>query len=116
MRYNSWLLKALMITTCCAPVALMAQFSDSIAYMRYNDKRGINVFETPKTTSIQYTGIKVRFGGGFTQTFQGLKHENSYGKNTNVKLYGITPGFNTAEANLTMDIALAEGIRLNLTS
>lgn len=116
MRYNSWILKALMITTCCAPEALMAQFSDSIAYMRYNDKRGINVFETPKTTSIQYSGIKVRFGGGFTQTFQGLKHENSYGKNTNVKLYGITPGFNTAEANLTMDIALAEGIRLNLTS
>jgi len=94
----------------------MAQFSDSIGYMRYNDKRGINVFETSKTTPIQFTGIKVRFGGGFTQTFQGLKHENSFGKNTTVKLYGITPGFNTAEANLTMDIALAEGIRLNLTS
>ncbi|OQP67366.1 hypothetical protein A3860_03165 [Niastella vici] len=116
MRYNSWLIKALLITACCGPVALMAQFSDSIAYMRYNDKRGINVFETPKETSIQYTGLKVRFGGGFTQTFQGLKHENSYGKNTTIKLYNITPGFNTAEANLTMDVALADGIRLNLTS
>jgi hypothetical protein len=116
MRCNTWLLKALMITACCTPVALMAQFSDSIACMRYNDTRGINVFETPKTTPVAFTGIKIRFGGGFTQEFQGLKHENSYGKNTTVKLYGITPGFNTAAANLTMDVALAEGIRLNLTS
>ena len=116
MRYSSLLLKACMITACCMPAALMAQFSDSIGYMRYNDKRGVNVFETPKTTSVEYTGIKIRFGGGFTQEFQGLKHENSFGKNTTTKLYGITPGFNTANANLTMDVALADGIRLNLTS
>lgn len=116
MRYSSLLLKACIITACCMPVALMAQFSDSIGYMRYNDKRGINVFETPKTTPVEFTGIKIRFGGGFTQEFQGLKHENSFGKNTTVKLYGITPGFNTASANLTMDVALADGIRLNLTS
>jgi hypothetical protein len=116
MRYATWLFKTLLITACCIPVGLMAQFSDSIGYMRYNDKRGINVFETSKTTPIEFTGIKIRFGGGFTQEFQGLKHENSYGKNTTVKLYGITPGFNTAAANLTMDVALADGIRLNLTS
>ncbi len=116
MRYTSLLLKAFTIAACCMPVALKAQFSDSIGYMRYNDQRGINVFETSKETPIEFTGIKIRLGGGFTQTFQGLKHENSYGKNTNQKLYGITPGFNTASANLTMDVALADGIRLNLTS
>src|SRR5437763_5128629 len=116
MRYFNWLTKALLLAIFCMPVALMAQFSDSITNMRYNDKRGLNVFETPKATPIEFTGVKIRFGGGFTQTFQGLKDENSYPKGTSVKLYGITPGFNTAEANLTMDIALAEGIRLNLTS
>lgn len=116
MRYTSLLLKAFTIAACCLPVALKAQFSDSIGYMRYNDQRGINVFETPKTNNIEFTGTKIRFGGGFTQTFQGLKHENSYGKTTTPKLYGITPGFNTANANLTMDVALADGIRLNLTS
>jgi hypothetical protein len=116
MRYSSLLLKACIITACCMPAALMAQFSDSIGFMRYNDKRGINVFETPKTTFVEFTGIKIRFGGGFTQEFQDLKHENSYGKNATTKLYGITPGFNTAAANLTMDVALADGIRLNLTS
>lgn len=116
MRYTSLLLKAFTIAACCLPVALKAQFSDSIAYMRYNDQRGINVFETPKSTNIEFNGTKIRFGGGFTQTFQGLKHENSYGKTTTPKLYGITPGFNTANANLTMDVALADGIRLNLTS
>jgi|RhiMetdeSRZDD1v2_1073273.scaffolds.fasta_scaffold00267_56 hypothetical protein len=116
MRYSTWLFKTFIAAVCILPSATQAQFSDSIPYMRYNDKRGVNVFETTKETPIAFTGVKVRFGGGFTQTFQGLKHENSYGKNTTVKLYGITPGFNTAEANLTMDVALAEGIRLNLTS
>jgi hypothetical protein len=116
MRYASRLFKAFIITTCCLPVALQAQFSDSIAYMRYNDKRGINVFETPKQSNIEFNGTKIRFGGGFTQEFQALKHENSFGKNTTQKLYGLTPGFNTANANLTMDVALADGIRLNLTS
>jgi hypothetical protein len=117
MRYFNWLTKAFLVAIFCMPLALMAQFSDSIGYMRYNDKRGLNVFETPKETPIEFTGVKIRLGGGFTQEFQSLKHENTYLKNgTSVKLYGITPGFNTAEANLTFDVALAEGIRLNLTS
>lgn len=117
MRYNNWLTKAFVAALFCMPVVVKAQFSDSIAYMRYNDKRGLNVFETSKESSIQFTNTKIRIGGGFTQVFQGLKHENGYPKNAATpKLYGITPGFNTAEANLTLDVALADGIRLNLTS
>lgn len=116
MRYFNWLTKALLVATCFAPVALMAQFSDSIQYYRYNDKRGLNVFETPKETNVEWNGVKIRFGGGFTQEFQGLKHENGFGKTNNLPIYKITPGFNTANANLTMDVALADGVRLNLTS
>ncbi|MEJ5995038.1 hypothetical protein WG904_11475 [Pedobacter sp. Du54] len=79
--------------------------------LRPYDKSGINVFETPKDSTTVFDKLKVQFGAGFTQSFQNLKHENASGG-----LYKITPGFNTANANLFMDVQLAEGIRLNLTS
>ncbi len=86
---------------------LMAQVSN----LRPYDKSGINVFEAPKDSNAIFEKLKVQFGAGFTQSFQGLKHENTSGG-----LYKITPGFNTANANLFMDVQLADGIRLNLTS
>lgn len=79
--------------------------------MRAYDQSGINVFEAPKDTLTEFDGLKVKFGAGFTQSFQGLKHEN-----TANNLYKMSPGFNTANANLFMDVQLADGIRLNLTS
>ncbi|WP_223816235.1 hypothetical protein [Adhaeribacter rhizoryzae] len=79
--------------------------------LRPYDQNGINVFEAPKDTTTDFDGIKVKFGAGFTQSFQGLKHKNKEGG-----LSKITPGFNTANANLFMDVQLADGIRLNLTS
>ncbi|MEJ5995261.1 hypothetical protein WG904_12615 [Pedobacter sp. Du54] len=86
---------------------LMAQVSN----LRPYDKSGINVFEAPKDKDAIFDKLKVQFGAGFTQSFQGLKHENASGG-----LYKITSGFNTANANLFMDVQLADGIRLNLTS
>jgi hypothetical protein len=86
---------------------LMAQVSN----LRPYDKSGINVFETPKDSNAVFDKLKVQFGAGFTQSFQGLKHENAAGG-----LFKMTPGFNTANANLFMDVQLADGIRLNLTS
>ncbi|RZK57759.1 MAG: hypothetical protein EOO91_09530 [Pedobacter sp.] len=82
-----------------------------VANLRPYDKSGINVFEAPKDSNAIFDKLKVKFGAGFTQSFQGLKH-----KNTSGGLYKITPGFNTANANLFMDVQLADGIRLNLTS
>ena len=86
-----------------------------IANLRPYDKSGINVFEAPKDKNAPFDGIKVKFGAGFTQSFQNLKHENTSPDPANA-LYKITPGFNTANANLYMDAQLADGIRLNLTS
>ncbi|GEO07167.1 hypothetical protein AAE02nite_48310 [Adhaeribacter aerolatus] len=43
--------------------------------MRSYDLKGINAFEEPKDTIIDFDGIKVKFGAGFTQSFQGLKHK-----------------------------------------
>ncbi len=79
--------------------------------LRPYDKAGINVFEGIKDTSTAFDKLKVQFGAGFTQAFQNLRHENSSGG-----LYKISPGFNTANANLFMDVQLSDGIRLNLTS
>lgn len=97
----------LLILLC--PVLLKAQ--TEVSNLRPYDKKGINVFDSPKDSVTVFDKLKVQFGGGFTQTFQSLKHENVSGG-----LYRISPGFNTANANLFMDVQLADGIRLNLTS
>lgn len=79
--------------------------------LRPYDRSGINVFEPEKDSTGVFEKLQVQFGAGFTQSFQGLKHSNA-----SKGLYKITPGFNTANANLFMDVQLADGIRLNLTS
>lgn len=88
-----------------------ANAQNTVSNLRPYDKSGINVFDPLKDTAAVFTKLNVQFGAGFTQSFQGLKHENTSGG-----LYKISPGFNTANANLFMDVQLADGIRLNLTS
>ncbi len=82
------------------------------------DQGGINVFETSKVDSIAFEGPRIRFGAGFTQQYQSLKHENKGAVDyaTANKLYPLTAGFMTAQANLFTDIQLGEGIRLNVTT
>ena len=47
------------------------------SYWRPYDQRGINVFETTKEADpIPFEGLRIRFGAGFTQQFQNLKHES----------------------------------------
>ncbi len=109
------------------PMALIAQ-QPKIANFRAYDQTGINVFEDPKDSTSSFDGLKVRLGAGFTQQFQNLKDENPDALKNNIgsfaggvstpgnKLKVITPGFQTAQANLFMDVQLADGIRLNVTS
>ncbi|WP_207423596.1 hypothetical protein [Desertivirga brevis] len=97
-----------------SPVLLNAQ--TKVANLRPYDKTGINVFEAPKDTNAVFEDLKVKVGAGFTQSFQNLKHENSAKYGTANSLYKLSPGFNTASANLYLDAQLADGIRLNLTS
>jgi len=99
-------------------IVSQAQRAD-VGYIRPNDKSGINVFETSKTDSVKFDGVKVRIGGAFTQSMQNLKHSNSaapklVGTVDQNKLVAITNGFNTANANLNFDVALADGVNLNL--
>src|SRR5262245_23985381 len=87
-------------------------------YWRAYDKTGINVFESPKQESFPFDGMRIRLGAGFTQQFQGLKHTNDGAQNyqTSARLYPLANGFMTAQANLFIDVQLAEGIRLNVTT
>ena len=48
---------------------------DNLQNWRQNDKRGINVFEDPKTDN-EFTGMKVRVGGDFALQFQALSQDN----------------------------------------
>jgi hypothetical protein len=115
----------LIIITCIAlPFVSSAQSNDKEfygrpSYWRPYDQKGINVFETTKQSdTTQFEGAKVRFGAGFTQQYQNLKQQNSSAiDNGGInKLYPLQSGFMTAQANLFMDIQLADGIRLNVTS
>lgn len=92
-----------------------------LQHFRPYDKRGLNVFETPKDEGVAFTGFKLDFGAAFTQQFQGLDHSNSAGErmvngvNAN-KLIPIGHGFNNAVANLYLGAQLAKGIRVAMTS
>ena len=95
------------------------EFYGRPSYWRPYDQRGINVFETTKNAdTLAYEGPRVRFGAGFTQQYQNLKHENKTALNnqTTNRLYPLQSGFMTAQANLFMDIQLSDGIHLNVTS
>jgi len=92
-----------------------------IQYIRYADKRGVNVFEAPKEAGADYTGMKISWGGAFTQQYQNLTHENTAapkvvsGVNAN-QLISIGQGFNNAVANLYLNVQLARGIRVAVES
>ena len=92
-----------------------------IQHFRPFDKRGINVFESPKEESQPYTGFKLSWGAGFTQQFQGLDHANNAnprivnGTDRN-ELVQIGHGFNNAQANLNLNAQVAKGVRVALTT
>lgn len=107
-----------------------AQWMAPIQYWRPYDKSGLGIFETSKDSGAAFTGLGVRIGGGFTQGYQMLSHEN-YVTNSDGKLneapaggwlrsdsanalYKIGAGFNNASANLNIDAQLARGVRMNL--
>lgn len=88
-----------------------AQKNDrSLDNYREPDKNGINVFESPKDTVSTFDHLKVRIGGSSTIQFQSIEHENSGA----VELIKIGSNFNLATANLDIDVALYDGVRMHL--
>jgi hypothetical protein len=93
----------------------------AMQYFRALDKRGINVFETTKEPGVEFTGFKLDFGAAFTSQVQNLSHRNTAapnmvsGVNAN-ELADIGFGFNNSTANLALNVQLAPGVRVALTS
>ena len=93
----------------------------AIQYLRAQDKRGINVFETTKDPGVEFSGVKFDFGAAFTSQVQNLSHRNTAaanlvsGVNAN-QLADIGLGFNNSTANVNVHAQLAPGIRVTLTS
>jgi hypothetical protein len=86
-----------------------------IQFWRPYDQRGINVFETSKEDTVEFDGLKLRFGAGFTQGYQSLKHSNGLTDDPS-KLYQMGGGFPLAQANFNIDAQIADGVSLNLVS
>lgn len=121
-------MKRFIILAALLPSVLMAQDSTvakirpiTIQHIRPMDARGINVFESPKNDTVTYKGFNLEFGGAFTQQFQALDHSNTAspklvnGVDAN-KLIQLGHGFNNAVANSYLNVQLAPGIRLAMTS
>lgn len=95
-------------------MAVYAQFP-SMQYYRYNDKRGVNVFETSKSDTVKYEGLKIRVGGDFSMMFQGISHTNDgIAGGAADDLVELANNFSLPTANLNFDVQLADGVRMHL--
>jgi hypothetical protein len=93
----------------------------TMQHFRPLDRRGINMFETPKEPGVEYTGFKLDWGAAFTSQVQDLSHSNTALPNVvggvdQNQLADIGFGFNNSTANLYLNAQLARGIRVQLTS
>lgn len=82
----------------------------SMQYFRAQDKTGINVFETPKETDVEFDGLKVKIGGANTLQFQAIDHETG----SDVEIFDLGSNFNLATSNLDLDVQLHKGLRMHL--
>ncbi|MCM4166611.1 hypothetical protein KCTC52924_03552 [Arenibacter antarcticus] len=101
--------KAVCVALVMAGFGLSAQ-DRKLDNFRQPDKSGINVFEAPKDTVSVFDGVKVRIGGSSTLQYQAVDHSNSGA----VVLKDIGYNFNLATANLDLDVALFDGVRMHL--
>jgi hypothetical protein len=89
-------------------------------YIRPQDQRGLNIFETSKVAGAEFDGVRLDWGASFTTQVQDLSHSNTAapvfagGVNTN-ELANIGFGFNNSTANLYLHSQLAPGMRVMLS-
>ena len=83
---------------------------------RPGDQRGLTMFEAPKEAGVPFTGFRIGWGAAFRQQFQGLEHTNRSNGTPATTLIDIGRGFNLADANLYLNMQIADGIRVALTS
>ncbi len=91
-------------------VSVYAQQSRDLQYFRAPDQTGINIFEAPSETDVEFNGVNVRIGGSNTLQFQALDHSTD----GTADIFSIGPNFNLATSNLDIDAQLAPGMRMHL--
>ncbi len=103
--------------------SVLAQQSRDLQYFTSPDQTGLNQFEAPFETDVEFDGVNVRIGGSNTLQFQALTHENAGPWQSGVDDTGnpiistlpeLSPNFNLATSNLDLDVALANGLRMHL--
>ncbi|TDK45388.1 hypothetical protein [Algoriphagus formosus] len=97
------------IATLVSTEALAQKNETELQYFRQNDKRGLNVFETPKEAGGTFEKVKVFVGGDFALQFQSINHSNSLNN-----LVDLGSNVNLPTANLNINTQLADGVRLHL--
>ena len=113
------LLKAGMLSAIFFANIGFAQESVQLPNMRSNNQDGLNQFEEPKEANTTFDGMKIKWGAAFTAQYQDLKHENDVDYTaypSTAQLYDLNSGIQVPMANLYMDVQLADGIRLNVSS
>jgi len=98
----------LILLFCFASFLANAQ-QPALQFFRPNSKLGLNVFETNKTDTVIFDGVKVRIGGDFAMQFQALNQSN-----TQDNLVELGTNFNLPSANLNLDVQLLDGVRMHL--
>ena len=101
----------LALTISCAVLANAQSGNDrDLQQYRAPDQRGINQFEALGNNGVLFDGVKVRMGGAFAVQFQALNHSTG----STDTLIEIGKNLNLPTANLDMDVALADGMRMHL--
>ncbi len=103
--------KSLTVAFMMLATTIVAAQQPSMQFFRYNDKRGLNVFETSKDDTVEFKGVRVRIGGDFAMQYQGLSQENALVGDT---LVDLASNFTLPTANLNFDVQLADGLRMHL--
>ncbi|MFO8030001.1 MAG: hypothetical protein R6U28_09080 [Cyclonatronaceae bacterium] len=100
----------LILTILSLPVmTAYGQFMGPLQYYTTNDQSGLNQFEAPKTTDVDFDGLRVRIGGSNTLQFQGLTQSGA-----SEDIAELGNNFNLATSNLDIDVQLHNGLRMHL--
>lgn len=83
--------------------------AQTLQYFNPNDKTSLNKFETSKENDVPFDGMKVWVGGDFALQFQGLSQTNA-----GDTLAELANNFALPQANLNIDVQLADGLRMHL--
>jgi hypothetical protein len=83
--------------------------AQEIQYFRQAGYDGLNVFETKKDNTVDFTKLSVKVGGDFAIQFQAVDHSNDANN-----LAAIGGNVNLPSANLNFDVQLADGVRMHL--